>query len=146
VSKNRQSNNRRTKEAVAIVVSRLCLGSSEMADCDRRDSAYCNKRYSRPATRNSLVVGMVIKSVGAHAISRRARQCDGAAESVLLSLLGGVKSERHVLGGREEFLARGCRGGCDGGTERVRESQHVADHSCPYQPFPVLSERHRSPP
>jgi hypothetical protein len=74
VSKNRQSNKRRTKEAVAIVVSRLCLGSSEMADCDRRDSAYCNKRYGRPATRCSLVVGMVVESVGAHAINRRARR------------------------------------------------------------------------
>jgi hypothetical protein len=80
-----------------------------------------------------------MRSIDARGGVRVARQCDGAAESVSLSLLGGVKSERHVLGGREEFLARGCRGGCDGGTESEseRESQHVADHSCPYQPFPV---------
>jgi hypothetical protein len=39
-----------------------------------------------------------MRSVDARGGVRVARQCDGAAESVLLSLLGGVKSERHVLG------------------------------------------------
>jgi len=82
--------------------------------CDRRNSAYCNKRYGRPATRCRVVE----KSVGAQAIGARgegvseSRSHDNSgsvAEALLLSLRLGVVSERHALGGREVFLARGCR-------------------------------------
>jgi hypothetical protein len=77
-----------------------------------------------------------MRSIDARGGVRVARQCDGAAESVLLSLLGGVQSERHVLGGREEFLARGCRSGCDGGTESESERESACGR--PFMPIPAL--------
>jgi hypothetical protein len=56
-----------------------------MADCDRRDSAYCNKRYGRPATRCSLVVDMAVLSVGAHAINRRARRSESCTTIIVVA-------------------------------------------------------------
>jgi hypothetical protein len=122
-----------------------------MADCDRRNSAYCNKRYGRPATRCDLVVEMVVKSVGAHAINRRARriimrvarQCNAVLlQSRYCCRCDETCKENDMRSVDESSSWRRlqtCVRWWDCGTESERESQHVADDPCPYQPFLAVS-------
>ena len=102
-----------------------------MADCDRRDSAYCNKRYGRHATRCSLVVDMVVESVGAHAIDARrvrvARQCDVVLQSGYCCRSGLVDEENDMCSVDESSSWRAVAE-C---VVRVRESQRVADCRLP---------------
>jgi hypothetical protein len=74
----------------------------------------------------------VIKSVGAYVCDRRARRSSESRttmqgccrEALLLLLLAGVKRERHVLGGRQLFLAAPAEAcAMVGGRETARERE-----------------------
>jgi hypothetical protein len=130
--------------------SRGCVGSSELADCDRRNSAYCNKRYGRPATRCSLVVDMVVESVGAHAIDARrvrvARQCDVVLQSGYCCRSGLVVEENDMCSVDESSSWRAVAE-CvwrrwDRDCESERESQTAHTSSIPPKHCSSLRHEH----